>query len=75
MLFSPLGFEILKNYDSEILEFKHHSFRAFQRYLTNENSTASIFQFGVLSFESTLAFTTNTQIDSSWTTGYQHTHF
>ena len=37
--FSPLGFLIQKNYDSETSEFKLHSFRAFQRYLTDQNST------------------------------------
>ena len=28
--FSPLGFVIQKNYDSETSEFNFHSFRAFQ---------------------------------------------
>ena len=36
MYFSPLGFEIQKNYDSGTSEFKLHSFRAFQRYLNNK---------------------------------------
>ena len=52
--FSPLGFEIQKNYDSETSEFKFHSFRAFQRYLTDKNpthsrGTASVFQFSARS--------------------------
>ena len=53
--FSPLGFEIQNDYDSETSEFKLHSFRAFQRYLTNKNPThsrrtASIFQFSARRF-------------------------
>ena len=52
---SPLGFVIQKNYDSETSEFKLHSFRAFQRYLTDENpthgrGTTSVFQFNAQSF-------------------------
>ena len=37
--FSHLGFMIQKNFDSEASEFKLHSFRAFQRYLTDKNTT------------------------------------
>ena len=52
---SPLGFEIQKNYDSETSQFKLHSFRAFQRYLTDKipthsRGTASISQFSSRSF-------------------------
>ena len=39
IFFSPLEFKIKKNYDSETLDFKLHSFRAFQRYLTDKNPT------------------------------------
>ena len=53
--FSPLGFVIQKNYDSETSEFKLHSFRAFQQYLTDKNPThsqrtGSVFQFSAHSF-------------------------
>ena len=53
--FSLLGFVIQKSYDSETSEFKLHSFRAFQRYLTDKNpthgrGTAAIFQFNAPSF-------------------------
>ena len=37
--FSHWGFVIQKNYDSETSEYKLHSFRAFQRYLTDKNLT------------------------------------
>ena len=52
---SPLGVEIQKNYDSETLEFKLHSFRAFQLYVTNKipthgRRTVSVFQFSAHSF-------------------------
>ena len=55
--FGPLGFEIQleKNYDIATLEFKLHSFRGFQRYLTDKNpthdrGTVSVFQFSACSF-------------------------
>ena len=35
--FSPLGFVLQKNYDSETSEFKLHSFRAFRQYLTGKS--------------------------------------
>ena len=35
--YSPLGFVIQKNYDSETSEFNLNSFSAFQRYLTDKN--------------------------------------
>ena len=53
--FSSLGFVIWKNYDSKTSELKLHSFRAFQRYLTDNNltrggGTVSVFQFSSCSF-------------------------
>ena len=49
-ILSYLGFEIQKNFDSETLELKLHSFRGFQPYLTDKNptrgrGTVSVFQF------------------------------
>ena len=40
-----LGFEIQRNYDSETLEFKLHSFRAFQQYLTDKRMVEEHYQF------------------------------
>ena len=55
IFFSPLGFEIQRNYDSETLEFKLHSFRVSQQYLTDKNpthgrGTVPVFQFSAHSF-------------------------
>ena len=43
--FSPLGFVIQKNCDSETSEFKLHSFRAFQRYQIDKNPDEEQHQF------------------------------
>ena len=54
--FSPLAFVIRKNHDFETSEFKLCSFRAFQQYLTDKNSShgrraASFFQFSADNFQ------------------------
>ena len=54
IFFSPLGFEIQKNLYTETLAFKLHSFRAFQRYLTDKNPTHGREQYqflNVLSYQ------------------------
>ena len=51
--FSPLGSVIQIDYDSETSEFKLHSFRVFERYLTDKNPIEEqhqFFQFSTSSF-------------------------
>ena len=50
IFFSPLGFEIQKNSDYQTTKFKLHSFRAFERYLTDKIQTHGRGTVSVLTF-------------------------
>ena len=75
--FSPLGFEIQKNYDSETSEFKLHSFRTFQWYLTDKipthsRGTASIFHSSLDMHDAVHTMMTSDITISAWLIDFCH---
>ena len=70
--FGPLRFKIQKDYDSETSEFKIHSFRVFQRYLTYKSgpnrsrNSITFFNSVHVVFESTLVSSSTQEVSKAF---------